>query len=402
MVAQAVRLQAHLQEGMEGGTMTHEDPIDAVLSQVDLAMLAARMARPDGSALAIKSALRLAQDDLRRIRADTARRPRMSRSTAATVPLDTLQRLAEVSQRPATVDSVLLDSLDEATLDLAKGFYTARPQDLLGLARLHVNRLESLTQLSMAIDHRHRLGSMISDAAALAGWSALDSDRKGDARAYFGLARDAAREAGDAVLHALAVASIGVYHAPAYGGMADGASTWHLRQAGGRLPQAAPDYARAWIAAHLAKEEAATGHTYAFHAALELVDHALERADPREPVGSFWSDEAWFGYLGIHGWREGFRARGLAYLGHGDAGALIVRLLANAMDPRAVARLHLSLAEWHLGRDEPEQAATAATGALGATPAWDAQARNLRRRLKPWETLPAVKELDEVIILTAA
>jgi len=316
-------------------------------------------------------------------------------STAAVVPYETLERLAAALTPVGRVDGPLLDTLALATTSYAKGYYVARPADLLGVVRVHLNRLAGLAHASMTTGQSQRLGSMTSDTAALAGSLAWDADRRGESNAYFALSRDSAREAGDATLHALAIASIGMNHDdPAV-------TSWHLRQAVGWLPEEAPDSMRAWLHALHARSLAAQGEHYGFHAAIEAVDVALDRWQQDAEVDGFWSDQGWFAYLGLPGWRDDYHAQGLAHLGHDDAADALVPLIAQAADRRQVARLHVSLAGWHLDREEPAQAAMTAAQALGGTRQWDGQVRALRGRLEPWADLPEVRDLDEALILAA-
>jgi hypothetical protein len=399
------------------------DRITAVLTQVDVAMAAARMARPDEPADAVKAALTLARDDLERMlsegvwhpyrtptrKDDDVRRRDLLRfgsllTTAAVVPHDVLQRLAAALDRRTRVDAALLDGLAGATAAYARGYYVARPDDLLRVVRGHVNRLEALADESLEPGLRYRLGAVTSDAAALAGSLALDSRRRGEARAYFLLAQTAAREAGDATLYALAVASLGIMHSRSWGDD-PGEARWHLSQAVGQLPEHAPDSIRAWLHAQLAKEEAAVGNTYGFYANMEHLDHARERNQAGEAVGAFWSDTGWFAYLNLPGWRDEYEGRGLAYLGHDEAGPTLHRGLAASSDPRKSATLNVALAEWHVARSEPEEAAYAAYVALAdarTLPHWRGKVAAVRLSLEPWADLPEVRELDEALVLTAA
>lgn len=286
-------------------------------------------------------------------------------SAAAILPPDVRARIAEPML--TRVDRGVLDVYAEATASYARGYYAAAPDDLLGVVRGHVNQLAALGQATMSPDLFQRWGLLVSDAAALAGWLALDAERRGDARAYFALARDAAHEAGNEVLHALAIASLAGSHDAQHGGDPREA-TRYLRQATAELPDHAPDYARAWLHAQTAKEEAAAGDAYAFQAELQRVDRARERGGAGETPGPFWSATAWFSYLDPPGWRDDHQARGLAYLGSEDAGDALRRLLNAATDQRTRARLNVFLADWHLGRDEPVEAAAVAVEALGGTP----------------------------------
>lgn len=390
------------------------DRIRAVLTQVDVALFAARLAKPDAPADAVRTALRLAREDLEAILAEARRhegkvsdlrrrdvlRLGTLATTAAVVPLDAFERIATVLDRPARVDASLLDALSRATASYGKAYYAAEAGDLLGVARGHVNRLEGLARESMSTGQRYRLTALLSESAAIAGWCALDDARRGEARAFFTLARDAAREVGDASLHALTVATIGLYNSPAQGGDAQ-ASAWFLRQAAGALPADAPDDARAWINVQLAEKEAAAGNEYAFYAGMEQVDAALERNATGRPIGEFWNSDGWFSYLrGMPAWRDEYFGFGLSYLGHDDAGDVLSRALEHAAYPGTVASVRFALAQWHFGRSEPVEAATQARLALGGMRSWDARIRALRPRLEEWATLPAVVELDEALALT--
>lgn len=318
-------------------------------------------------------------------------------SAAAILPADIRAQLAF---RPTRVDHGLLDAYGAATASYARGFYVVAPGDLLGVVRGHVNRLAGLGDAAMSPDLRERWGGLLSDAAGLAGELALDADRMGEARAYFGLARDVAAQVGDATFQALAVALIGVLHSPQYGGDAK-LSSWYTRQAAKQLPSDAPGYLRAWVLGQAAKEAAAAGRANEFFAGMERVEREVERRASGQHLDGFWSDSACYAAVGGPGWFERFAGRGLAYLGHADAHATLTRSLDEATDPRDVAALAHALAEYHLRREEPEQAAAAATQALGVIPKWTARVQTLRTRMEPWADLPAVHDLDEALAVTA-
>lgn len=386
-----------------------EDRVRLALELLDDAHLALMLVRPAhprdrvardvvAARASLSEALSQWEDDYRKDE-DMRRRDLLKLAsyagTAAVVPYESLERLAAALNPAGWVDGPLLDTLALATTSYAKGYYVARPADLLGVVRVHVNRLAALAPASMSTGQRQRLGSLTSDTAALAGSLAWDADRRGESNAYFALARDSAREAGDATLHALAIASIGM-------NLDDPTVTsWHLRQAVGGLPEEAPDSMRAWLHALHTRSLAAQGEQYGFHAAIEAVDTALNRWQHHDQMDGFWSDQGWFAYLGLPGWRDDYHAQGLAHLGHDDAADALASLIERAADRRQVARLHVSLAGWHLNRAEPAQAAVTAAQALGGTRQWDGQVRVLRGRLEPWADLPEVRDLDEALVLAA-
>lgn len=319
-------------------------------------------------------------------------------SAAAILPPDLLDRVAQ--SPPARVDRGVLDAYADATASYARGFYIVAPGDLLAVVRGHVDRLAALGDAPTSPGLRQRWNCLLSDAAGLAGELALDADRRGEARAYFGLAHAAAEQAGEATLQAVALADLGLVHAAQYGGDAR-ASAWYLTQAAQQLPADAPDYLRAWLHAQAAKEAAAAGDDYDFFAAMEVAQQALERQSAGRPRDGFWSDQGCFSLVGQPGWLQRFQGRGLAYLGRDEAGETLNRSLAEASRPHDVAALAHASAEWHMGRDEPEQAAVAAIKALGVIPIWTARVLTLRHRLQPWSDLPAVRDLDEALALMA-
>jgi hypothetical protein len=317
-------------------------------------------------------------------------------SAAAILPADVRARIAV---KPTSVDRGVLDAYAAATASYARGFYVVAPDNLLGVVRSHVNRLAAVGDASMSPDVRTRWGSLLSDTAGLAGELALDADRMGEALAYFGLARDVAAQVGDATLQALAVTLIGLLHSPQYGGDAK-VSSWYTREGSMQLPADAPGYVRAWVLGQAAKEAAAAGRPGEFFRGMELVEREVERRASGRHLDGFWSDSACYAAVGGPGWAGRFAGRGLAYLGHVDAHATLTRSLDEATDPRDVAALAHALAEYHLRREEPEQAAAAAARALGVIPKWTARVRALRERMDPWADLPAVHDLDEALAVT--
>lgn len=400
---------------------THEDRLRAVLTQMDVALFAARVARPTDGVQAIKTALTLARTDLENILAESAAswkgaptreddvkrrdllRYGLAVTTSGVAPLDVLWRRLG-TPLPTRLDVGLLNALDATTASYAKGFYTAVPAHLGPLVRSHLNRVQNLMTVSMTPGQRDRLGSILADTAAFAGWLALDEDRKGEARAFMMLAREAAEQAGRSTLHALTTASYGLMHSDANAGER-GAATWYLSQAAAMLPDAAPDYARAWVHAHLSKEHAALGDRYPHFGALERVDGALARSEEGEPIGGFFSRPGWFADLDLPTWRNDFAARGRAYLVEDDAGQHLADSIGAAADARQAATLHIALANWHVVRSEPEEAAQAAMAALGSTnglPLWRTRIRVVRSTLSAWADLPAVRELDDALVATAA
>lgn len=292
---------------------------------------------------------------------------------------------------PVRLDPAQVEALGLVTASHAAAYYSETPATVFGLVRGHLNRLESLSSVDMSTGTRYRLDTLRADTAALAGWCAHDTQRHAEARAYWNLSADAARRAGDATLHSLAVASIAQLSSHTHGGDAREAA-WMLRQAAAALPDSAPDTARAWVLAQGSNELAGAGHDYAHYEAVEGMDLAIQRADPGEPLGGFWS--MFTGSTRQPRWRERWAARGDAYLWAREAGTVVLGLLDEATHPRRIGPVAHALASWHLGRGEHDDAALAAMRGVGTTPYWTHAMRLLHSRM---QLSPVVADLGEAL-----
>lgn len=369
-------------------------------------VMAARLLRPSqrGDALkrtaeGVRSALRALSEGTRDWdRPETAGEDDMERRTftkilgaAAIAPGLAVERLTADQQ----VNASLLDAAEDLTSVYASRYYEAAPRDLLELVRPHLNRLQALAAAPTLPTWRRRLSASLSDAAAFAGWLSLDVARLADARSYFALATEAAREAGEATLHALAVASVGLLHTNLPGGDS-GVALWMLRQADRQLPDSAPLEARVWVRVHLAKEYAAAGDAYGYRHYSEAADAASGGASR----AGFFSPGGWFADVVGGDWRTDCDTRALAYLAHADAERALRDALARGGDSRRQATLSATLSGVLVRRREPEEAARVALTALDAArglPLWTYRVRVLRAQLDPWADLPAVRDLDDAL-----
>lgn len=241
--------------------------------------------------------------------------------------------------------------------------------------------------------------ALLSDAAAFAGWLSLDAARPGDARSYLTLARDAAREAGDATLHALAVASHALLLTNLKGAEPR-AALWMLRQAGTQLPDDTPWEARAWLAVHTAKEYAAAGDRDGYRLHAEFAAAAGNASAGGESREGFFSPGGWFSDVDDE-WFQDCTLRSLAHLTEPAAEPALRAALHQPGHPRREATLRETLAVCLARCGEPEQAAVAALGALDAAqglPLWVDRVRGIRADLEPWADLPSVRELDDALV----
>lgn len=330
-------------------------------------------------------------------------------ASTAVLPPGSLERMVEVAQavgRSRKVDAGLLKRLEDVTSSLAQSFYASTPEALTGPVR---GLADTLTRLlddgTMEPGQRTRLASLAADTHLFAGWLALDSDVRADARAYFRVARDLAREAGDGVLHSLALDADGVLyalHTPDHRRGDPHRAAWQIGQASSALPADAPATARAYLSVSEARHRAMTGVLYGFQAGMVRAEEAVERARLGQGPESrgFMSGEGWLSVVADGTWLADYEGRGLVELGRHSAAA---EVLSRAVDADADGNLRrrsgtlISLATAY-APDEPAQAVAAAVKAFDMVaragygveyPALDA----LRRKLP--DDVPGVADLDE-------
>lgn len=246
--------------------------------------------------------------------------------------------------RSSGVDGVLIAHLDRATHHLRLLDRQLGASANLDAISAHITTVHDLMAHTILTKDRQALARIVADAAALAGWQALDTGATIRAWHYFDMARTCGHEAGDpAVLaHALgeqsfAVADLGDYeHAVA---LLDEASA---------VPRL-PALMRSWLAAAHAEMRAHTGN---HHDALTRFDQAdtLLPSDAHDPT---------MPYLVLdHTHLTRWRGHGLAILGDPEA----VEHLTQALDRldtsfvRAHCALRADLAQAFHATGERDQA----------------------------------------------
>jgi len=315
--------------------------------------------------------------------------------------------LERVLDPAVAVDPALVAAFADVTRGLAREYRRAGPARLLGVLRAHVDRAASHLDLPAPPGVRARLGSVVAEAACLTGWVLHVTGRRGEAHAYFVLGRDAARDAGDTVVQALATGAAASLFTTLTRGTPGGSrvAARLLSQAVALVPDDAPAVGRAWLHGRLAEELAALDDAAGHGAAVEVSRAAFAAAgDDR--------DERWAGVFSADGilafWTPGGPGPDLVEaFGHGLLGDRRgVELLepAVAREPRAAGRATLlgDLATSRLRLGDLEGAAVAATDLVDQARAGRVlgrveRARGLRRRLP--DGLPAVRELDERLAL---
>jgi len=306
------------------------------------------------------------------------------------------------------VDRVLLDRLESVTSALAGHFHSARPDELIAPAR---GLTEHLTRLlgdgSMLPGMRSRLAGLAADSAMFSGWLALDADHRADASAFYALALGLAPEAHDDTLYALALGAQGLLRglAGAAGRPGDPRqAVWQIKQAYAGLSDAAPAYARAYLAATLAKHAAVVGEEYGFCAGIENANAALSEGRAGQQRTGFLSGAGWFStVVGQDNFVLDYEGRGLALLGSVEAEPVVRAALASDAHPlpKRHTGMLVSLGRAYVALGEHEAAAAVTREALdvaagsGYSVAF-AGVRSVRAALPDG---PLTAQLDEALAL---
>jgi tetratricopeptide (TPR) repeat protein len=246
----------------------------------------------------------------------------------------------DVAAELATVQSFRLFQVDRGLVDLFESqTHNLRLLDRrLGAETLAVQAKAHVDQVSNAFRRsvtgpRHLLGACLAEAAALAGWQALDGQDLGRAWDMHELARSAAREAGDVGVTAHVTAQqscVLLDHGQAE--LALQLATSASRIARNKVPP----LLAAWLAAAEAEAFAATGNEVATLRKLDAAARLLDRADGGDELP----------YLMLSaGHLARWRGHCLARLGHTEAIEYLTTALSAAGDSvRAATGLHADLA----------------------------------------------------------
>jgi hypothetical protein len=321
---------------------------------------------------------------------------------------DLLADLGARLQRRGPVDGALLDVFSEATDAYAREFGAVPPAHLLELLRTHVNRTAGALDLPMTPQLRSRLAHVVSEAACLAGWTLHACGRRGEAHAYFTLARDVARDSGHHLLQALALGSMASLFSTIVRGTPSRSRVAQrlLEQATALVPPDVVAPGVAWLHGRLAEEHAALGERTAFVSTLErartlfgLARQAGESA-PRvlSPHGvlSFWGKDGPGPDL-----VEGF---GLGVLGDARGVDVLVPQLAVSHHPVDRTIILGDLATAHLRQGDCEQAVSMTIALVDESVDGEVlgrldRARGLRAQFL--SGTPGLAELDERLAVVA-
>ena len=180
------------------------------------------------------------------------------------------------------IDAATIDLLNAQTHQLRLMDRRLGGREVLGQLRSHVQTVQGLLSHAILPTQRAPLAAVLADAAALAGWQALDTGAPAEAWQHHETAKAAAREAGSPahLAHAMGQQAYALLD---LGRPADALAL--VRAAQSLNGTALPPLLECWLTAVAAELSAASGDTDGCRRALELADHTLpvDCADPELP-----------------------------------------------------------------------------------------------------------------------
>lgn len=260
--------------------------------------------------------------------------------------LDAADELQQRLSTSLTVDNELVLLLEGQTQSYRLLDRKLGASRLLTQTEAHVQQMSDLLTFSLPGRTRASLAAAVAEAAALAGWQALDLGNPTTAWKHHEMAKAAAREAGNPAVLAHVTAQQAIVllelNQPAE---AHTLVRHALEEGGTRLPK----LLQAWLLASEAETLAAGGHDTQTRRTLDAASRLL----PTDPV----DPELPFVVLNeVH--LKRWAGHCLARLGAGEAVEELTQALAN-LDPaftRAAAALHCDLALAHSVRGERDAA----------------------------------------------
>ncbi len=308
------------------------------------------------------------------------------------------EQLSKALRRPPGIDPGAVAELESATAGLHLLVEKIPSRELADRVLRHLSVLSHLLQFSPSADLRRRLAAAAGETAALAGWLAFDLRDHGRARAFYGVALEAAREAGEGPLEAC------VLGYQSYLVTAEGSHQEAIQVLAEAVRRAGSDYpaTRSWLIGRVAEEQAAIGQEVPALDALELACVEFERSQPEEECS--WTrflDRSRFMSLQVATYgRLGRTAEARA------AGDRALESLAGEdLKKRAIVLADVAAAR----ADEGELELACELGAQALAIGLRTQCRlgmqhvrDLRQRLEPWRDLPSVRRLEEQLVAAGA
>ena len=180
------------------------------------------------------------------------------------------------------IDAATVDLLNAQTHQLRLMDRQLGGREVLGQLRIHVQTVQGLLSHAILPTQRAPLAAILADAAALAGWQALDTGAPAEAWQHHETAKTAAREAGSPahLAHAMGQQAYALLD---LGRPTDALALIHAAQRldGGPMPP----LLECWLLAVAAELSAANGDADGCRRALELADRTLppDFTDPELP-----------------------------------------------------------------------------------------------------------------------
>ncbi|MGH8898851.1 MAG: hypothetical protein ACRDZ4_17985 [Egibacteraceae bacterium] len=214
------------------------------------------------------------------------------------MPLDALERFAAYLERPRAVDAALVRDVERLTAAVGAAYDTTAPRKLLVPARLLMKRTTRLVAGSMFGSERERLMRCASEGALIVGWLRFNLDERADARAYFLLAQDLAREAPDDVVQARALGALSALHSITYQGGNTAKALELAEQANAMLPEYAPADVCSWLAIREAVEHAASRDVSGYGRLTERAEVAGSQVQSELGMFGGWDEGVLSGHKG--------------------------------------------------------------------------------------------------------
>lgn len=301
------------------------------------------------------------------------------------------ERLTLALDKPPVVDLAAVADIEMITASFSKLSQQVRASSLVGPALDHLRGITDLLRGQQPSKVRTRLCAAAAQTALLAGWLFHGTGDRANARSYWGVALDAARESGDRPLGAYIIGSMSFLPSSDARPMEALDIMQQARRIGER---SAPPALTAWLHAREAELHATVKDAPATLASLDLAHRATARIKESTPPSWLSFNEGWMaGFAGISLVRIGQPEDALPQLQQADKELTPIR-------PKHRAVLLADMAAAHIQKGELDQACDLAAGAIDVAkdfkdlPALKRVAR-LRNGLEPWRNSSMVQGLEE-------
>lgn len=310
--------------------------------------------------------------------------------------------MASLLSAAAATDERAVHDLERITRGYASQWGAISPTTLLPLVQRHLLLLQSQLMTGPVTPAlRPLLCSVSSETATVGGWLSVLVKNFGDARRYYTLARDLAREAGDGPQLALVLGGASSLFSRISSGDDSERARAMLQEAVQLAGPSACGHMRSWLHARLAEEHALAGESWVCHAELERASVALAAA-PGGGDGIFSCCSS--------AWLDGFRGNCSLLLGsYSEASTILESTLASALaltSQRSAVMSDLGVAYARLGELESACDLLACAAELAAEARFaelvDRSCRARREHLRGYEDSLAVRLLDERLRVAVA